>query len=128
MRLVLAVASVAAVIGAAAPANADIDGTDQAFLVALQQAGLTFQDPDRAIAVGKKVCDLVDGGMTGAEIVKNLQDLNPGFQGDGAAKFAAIADTAYCPQHLGEPTAQAPPPPPSSGIWPEFPWPAPPAA
>jgi hypothetical protein len=100
MRLVLAVASVAAVIGTAVPANADIDDTDQAFLVALQQAGLTYQDPDRAIAVGKKVCDLVDGGMAGAEIVKHLQDYNPGFAGDGAAKFTAIAAEAYCPKSL----------------------------
>jgi uncharacterized protein DUF732 len=100
MRLVLAVASVAAVIGAAAPANADADDTDRAFLVTLQQAGLTYQDPDRAVAVGKKVCDLVDGGMAGAEIVKNLQDYNPGFAGNGAAKFTAIAAEAYCPNAL----------------------------
>lgn len=100
MRLLLAVASVAAVIGTAAPANADVDDTDQAFLVALQQAGLTYQDPDRAIALGKKVCDLVDGGMAGAEIVKNLQGNNPGFAGNGAAKFTAIAAEAYCPNSL----------------------------
>jgi hypothetical protein len=100
MRLVLAVASVAALIGAAAPANADIDDTDHAFLVALQQAGLTYQDPDRAVAVGKKVCDLVDVGMPGADIVKDLQDYNPGFLGNGAAKFTAIAAEAYCPSSL----------------------------
>jgi Protein of unknown function (DUF732) len=109
MRLVLLLASVAAVIGTAAPAYADIDGNDQAFLVALKQAGLTYQDPDRAIAVGKTVCNLVDGGMTGVEIVKNLQDLNPGFEGDGAAKFTAIAAEAYCPKSLtGEGQGPAP--------------------
>jgi hypothetical protein len=100
MRLVLAVASAALVIGTAAPANADIDDTDHAFLVALQKAGLTYQDPGRAIAVGKKVCDLVDVGMPGSDIVKDLQDFNPGFAGDGAAKFTAIAAEAYCPTSL----------------------------
>jgi hypothetical protein len=100
MRLVLVLASVAVVIGTAAPAYADVDGSDQAFLAALKQAGITYQDPDRAVAVGKQVCSLADKGMTGAEIVKELQELNPGFQGDGAAKFAAIADTAYCPKSL----------------------------
>lgn len=100
MRLVLAVASLAVVIGTAAPADADIDATDQAFLVALQKAGLTYQDPGRAIAVGKMVCDLVDVGMPGSDIVKDLQDYNPGFAGDGAAKFTAIAAEAYCPKSL----------------------------
>jgi len=124
MRLLAVLASFAAVIGLAVPAHADPSGDDAAFLAALKQAGITYQDPDRAVEVGKKVCSLASSGMTGAEIVKNLQDLNPGFQGDGAAKFAAIAYTAYCPQDLREPTAQAPPPPPSSGIGPEFPLPA----
>jgi hypothetical protein len=34
------------------------------------------------------------------EIVKNLQELNPAFEGDGAAKFTAIAASAYCPKTL----------------------------
>ena len=100
MRLVLLLASVAAVIGTAAPAYADPDSKDQAFLNALSQAGLTYMNPDRAIAAGKTVCDLANGGMTGEEIVKNLQDRNPGFQGQGAAKFTAIAASAYCPEQL----------------------------
>jgi Protein of unknown function (DUF732) len=112
MRLVLVLASVAVVIGAAAPASADTDSSDQVFLAALKEAGLTYQDPDRAIAVGHTVCRLVDGGMTGVEIVKHLQDLNPGFQGDGAAKFTAIAATTYCPKSL---TSEVQGPGPKSG-------------
>lgn len=97
--------SVATMIAMAAPAHADNTdggnaGNDQAFLVALQQAGLTYQDPDSAVAAGKKVCDLVGGGMTGVDIVKNLQQYNPGFAGDGAAKFTGIAAEAYCPAAL----------------------------
>ncbi|OIN82627.1 DUF732 domain-containing protein [Mycobacterium malmoense] len=100
MRPVLLLASVAVAIGTAAPAHADIDGKDQAFLTTLSQAGLTYMNPDRAVAAGKTVCNLADGGMTGEEIVKNLQDRNPGFEGQGAAKFAAIAVSAYCPEKL----------------------------
>jgi hypothetical protein len=100
MRRLPMLLSVAIMIAMAAPAYAHADGNDQAFLVALQQAGLTYQDPDRAVAAGKKVCDLVDGGMTGVEIVKNLQEYNPGFAGNGAAKFTAIAAEAYCPNAL----------------------------
>jgi hypothetical protein len=109
MRFVLLLASVAAVIGTAAPSYADPDGKDQSFLNALSQAGLTFMNPDRAIAAGKTVCDLANGGMTGEEIVKNLQDRNPGFQGPGAAKFTAIAASAYCPEQL-TPADQGPAP------------------
>ena len=96
--------SVAAMIAMAAPAHADPAdggyGNDQAFLAALSQAGLTYQDPDRATAAGKKVCDLVNGGMTGVDVVKNLEQYNPGFAGDGAAKFTGIAEEAYCPAAL----------------------------
>jgi hypothetical protein len=109
MRLVLLLASAAVVIGTAAPAYADIDGKDQAFLNALSQAGLTYLNADRAIAAAKDVCDLASGGMTGEEIVHNLQDRNPGFQGDGAAKFTAIAASAYCPDEL-TPENQGPAP------------------
>jgi hypothetical protein len=97
--------SVATMIAMAAPAHADNTdggnaGNDQAFLVTLQRAGLTYQDPDRAVAAGKKVCDLVGGGMTGVDIVKSLEQYNPGFAGDGAAKFTGIAAEAYCPAAL----------------------------
>lgn len=109
MRLILLLASAAVVIGTAAPACADTDGKDQTFLNALSQAGLTFLNPDRAINAGKQVCSLADGGMTGAEIVQNLQDRNPGFQGPGAAKFAAIAASAYCPEKLNQAEDPGPP-------------------
>jgi Protein of unknown function (DUF732) len=113
MRLLLLLASVAAVIGTAAPAYADPDAKDQVFLNALTQAGLTYLNADRAITAGKQVCKSADDGMTGEEIVKNLQDRNPGFQGPGAAKFAAIAASAYCPEKLTQ--AEEPPPPPKAG-------------
>ena len=112
MRLVLLLAGVTVAIGTAASAHADVDGRDQAFLTTLSQAGVTYLNPERAVAAGKSVCDLVDGGMTGAEIVKNLQEKNPGFVGDGAAKFAAIAAQAYCPTAL---TAQDEGPPTKAG-------------
>lgn len=100
MKKVLLLAGVAVAIGAAAPAHADITSKDQAFLNSLTQAGLVYMSPERAIAAAKSVCELADNGMDGAEIVKNLQDKNPGFQGDGAAKFTALAAQAYCPQKL----------------------------
>ena len=113
MRLVLLLASAALVIGTAAPASADPDAKDQSFLNALTQAGLTYLNADRAITAGKQVCKSADEGMTGEEIVKALQDKNPGFQGQGAAKFAAIAASAYCPEKLSQTEDESPAPKPS---------------
>ena len=109
MRTTLLLAGAAMMITTAAPAGADLSSTDQAFLTTLSQAGLVFMNPDRAITAAKTVCDLADGGMTGAEIVKDAQDLNPGFQGDGAAKFVALAVQAYCPQKIAKADAPSPP-------------------
>jgi hypothetical protein len=100
MKTAVLLVSAALVIGTAAPTRADTTARDEAFLTTLSQAGLVYLNPDRAIAAAKSVCDLADGGMEGAEIVKDLQDRNPGFEGDGAAKFAALAAQAYCPQKL----------------------------
>ena len=111
MRTVLLLASAALVIGTAAPAYADPDAKDQSFLNALNQAGLIYLSADRAITAGKQVCKSADDGMTGEEIVKTLQDKNPGFQGPGAAKFAAIAASAYCPEKLTQTEEGLPPKP-----------------
>jgi hypothetical protein len=99
MRLLLALASVAAVIGIAAPAHADSD--DDNFLASLRAAGLTYPDPGRVIAAGKYVCNSVNQGKPMADVVKDVQNQNPGLQGDNAAKFTAIAANVYCPQALG---------------------------
>ena len=89
--------SVAMMIAVAAPAHAHADGNDQSFLVALQQAGLTYQDPDRAVSAGKQVCDLVNGGTDMSDVVTTLTKKNTSLNPDKASKFAAIAANAYCP-------------------------------
>jgi hypothetical protein len=111
MKRLLMLTSAAAMIGMAAPAYADPSGNsgnDADFLKHLSNAGLTFQDPAQAISVAKNVCDLSDKGTSGTEIVDNLQKLNPGFTGDGAARFTGIAANDYCPKysHSGGQSAQ----------------------
>jgi hypothetical protein len=88
-----------AVTGLAAPAHADAT-QDQAFLVAVQSAGLTFQNADNAIAAGKNVCEMSKAGKSGVEVVKVLQDQNPGLNQTNAAKFTAISAGVYCPDQL----------------------------
>jgi hypothetical protein len=99
MKHLLMLAVFAAVIVSAAPARADAN-QDQAFLVSLKAAGISYRDPDSAIAAGKKVCEMVDSGKTGVEVVKVLQDGNPGLTQGNAAKFTAIAANVYCPAQL----------------------------
>lgn len=100
----IALASVAVVIGVAAPVQADPgitdSGSDASFLAALRQAGVTFGNGGTAVAAAKAACGLMDQGQPEIDVVKNLTEQNPGLTISGAAKFTAIAASAYCPQYL----------------------------
>ncbi|WAC89732.1 DUF732 domain-containing protein [Mycobacterium sp. Aquia_213] len=107
MRRILLLISAVAMVGTAAPAYAD--PMDDQFLAALQASGVTFPDPARAIAAGKWVCQAVGQGTQMVDVVKTVEDRNPGLREDNAAKFAAIAATAYCPSALPHTTATSGP-------------------
>jgi len=130
MRMLVVIASFAAIVGMATPAHADPNsndsGPDASFLAALDNAGITYHDRADAITVGKRACALMDQGHPASDVIKSVSTSNPGFTTESATKFTAIATSTYCPQHLGEPTTQPPPPPPA--IWPDFPLPVPGAA
>src|ERR1700758_70886 len=95
MKLLLALASFAAIIGMAIPAHAD--STDDAFIAALKAANISFSDPDAAVGAGKWVCDKVNGGTDMSDVVHTLTTKNTSLNPDKASKFAAIAANAYCP-------------------------------
>lgn len=99
MRIVAYAACAAALTCVAAPAHADAN-QDQAFLVSLGAAGLTYKDPESAITAGKKVCEMANEGKSGVEVVKVLQDGNPGLTQVNAARFTAISAGVYCPAQL----------------------------
>ncbi|MGH3958499.1 DUF732 domain-containing protein [Mycobacterium sp.] len=101
MRRRPVLAAVAAAVALAAPAHADPGGNDADFVGALNNAGITFRNPQQAIEAGKQVCAMMDDGQSGVDVAKKLTELNPGFALSGAAKFTAIAASAYCPKHLG---------------------------
>jgi hypothetical protein len=114
MRFLVMLAGFAAALGlVATPGQADpgTSGPDASFLAALTKAGITYQDPTVAVAVGKKACELMDQGNSEVGVIKSVSSSNPAFTADGAAQFTMIAASAYCPQHLGRPITQAPPPP-----------------
>ncbi|WP_245604726.1 DUF732 domain-containing protein [Mycobacterium genavense] len=46
------------------------------------------------------MCQAVGQGTQMVDVVKTVEDRNPGLREENAAKFAAIAATAYCPGAL----------------------------
>jgi hypothetical protein len=93
--LILALTSLAVVIGMAVPARAD--GSDDEFLGMVHAAGITFPDPQRVVAAGKWVCQQAGTGAPMVDLVKSVEEMNPALTQDKAAKFAAIAAHVYCP-------------------------------
>lgn len=108
MKLLPVLVSVVAMIGLAVPAHAEplsndaslLASNDKSFLAALDHAGITYQGGGRAISAGQTVCQLMDDGQQGIDVITNVQKFNPASTLDAAAKFAAIATSVYCPQHL----------------------------
>ena len=110
MKRLLVLLGSATLVAVAAPAQADPPPNNDAdFLQQLTAAGLTYQDPAKAVAVAKSVCQLVDKGTPDTEIEKSLTS-NNGFTGNGAAKFMMLAAGEYCPKYLtGEGRPPKPP-------------------
>jgi Protein of unknown function (DUF732) len=105
MRIVTMTICACTAIALAAPAYGDPPegGVDDAgFLSALQQAGIRFADPARALGAGKAVCGLLNSGESGLELVHDLKTRNPGFNMEDASDFALISSKYYCPQHLSK--------------------------
>jgi hypothetical protein len=98
MRVLPFLASAVALVGTAIPAHAD--GDDDAFLAALNKAGITYQNPDRAVKAGQKVCDLANSGTSQLDIIRDVHELNPAFTTAKAAVFVQTAASIYCPERL----------------------------
>ncbi|MBV8785978.1 MAG: DUF732 domain-containing protein [Mycobacterium sp.] len=98
MRILTFLAGAVALVGMAIPAHADSD--DDAFLAALNKAGITYQNSDRAIKAGQKVCDLANSGTSQLDIIRDVHELNPAFTSAKAALFVQAAASAYCPERL----------------------------
>jgi Protein of unknown function (DUF732) len=100
MKRLLALAGVFFTIGLAPPADGEPEGDDAAFLAALESAGFTYSSPGQVITSAKAVCGMISKGETGLQVVHDIKNENPGMTMDGAARFAALASNAYCPEHL----------------------------
>jgi Protein of unknown function (DUF732) len=114
MRRLLVMLGIASALCIAIPAHAD-PTVDASFVDALTKAGITFTDSKSAINAGKTACGLMDQGKPELDVIQLVTQQNSGISTVSAAKFTAIAASAYCPQHLQRATdsggSQAQPPP-----------------
>ena len=99
MKRVLVLFGIAAALGLAVPAHADPD-LDARFLDALTKAGLTVLSGPGAVKDGKAACGMMEQGQPELDVIEHVSKQNPGLDTTKAAKFTAIAASAYCPQYL----------------------------
>jgi len=103
--MLFALLGVSAMIGLASPAYADPEpapADDAGFLAALQQDGITYASPAQAIGSAHAVCECLDNGETGLDLVHDVKTHNPGFNMDAASQFALLSAKYYCPHHLSK--------------------------
>lgn len=103
MRYLAILLGIAAALVFAPPVYADPSNDaklDANFLNALQGAGVTFNSGDNAVHAAKSACELMSQGRTGLDVVHMVTEQNPQIDTMSAAKFTAIAASAYCPQQL----------------------------
>jgi Protein of unknown function (DUF732) len=124
VRCLVVLFGIAATLGFGVPAQADPGtadpGVDASFLDALTKAGITFNNGPNAVNAGKTACGLMGQGQPELDVIQKLTAQNPGISTTSAAKFTAIAASAYCPQFLhrasGNGGEGAEPPPNRVGI------------
>lgn len=88
----VSVISVAAIV--AAPAHADI--VDNSFLSALNNAGVAYDDPSSAVALGQSICPmLVQPGGSLASVASTVA--GNGMPPEMAGLFTSIAISMFCP-------------------------------
>jgi hypothetical protein len=104
MRRLLVTLGIAASLGSGVPAHADPGGADPnldaRFLDALTKAGLTVISRPGAVKDGKAACGMMAQGQPELDVIQHVSKQNPGLDTTKAAKFTAIAASAYCPQYL----------------------------
>jgi hypothetical protein len=117
MRRLLVVLGIVLSVGGATPAHAD-PTVDASFVDALNKAGITFNDSRSAVSAGMTACELMDQGKPELDVIQLVTQQNPGISTTSAAKFTAIAASAYCPQHLqrASDNGASPSPSPSAGV------------
>ncbi|MGE2814358.1 DUF732 domain-containing protein [Mycobacterium heidelbergense] len=71
---------------------------DNKYIQALNDRGISFANPDAAIANGKLVCSDIGRGVSVPQITAAFRASNPGLA-DSANTYVTISVQTYCPQN-----------------------------
>lgn len=82
---------------AASPAPAQADPLTDSFLAALNNAGVSYNDPSTAVSLGQSICPmLAQPGGTFASVASSMAGDN-GMSPDMNGMFTSIAISMFCP-------------------------------
>ena len=96
--LALIAGTAAAAATLAAPIRADM--MDNAFLMALTNAGVPYSEPVPTMALGQSVCPLLFAPGGSFDSIESKVADNSGMSHDAAGAFTLIAIATYCPAVL----------------------------
>jgi hypothetical protein len=71
---------------------------DNKYIQALNDRGISFANPDAAVANGKMVCDDIRRGVSVPQITEAFRASNPALA-DNANTYVSISVHTYCPQN-----------------------------
>ncbi len=92
--------------GAALAAPAEASPIDDAFIGALNSAGVNYGDAGNAAALGQAVCPiLAQPGGSFNSAASNVVASGSGMSPQMAATFTSIAISMYCPQAMADITS-----------------------
>ena len=63
---------------------------------------MTYRSGADAVAAGRMACNMMISGRSEKDVVDELSMRNPGLNGGGAMRFAALASSTYCPDYLSK--------------------------
>ena len=86
-----------ATLGVAGTANAA--ATDKEFLAAVEQAGISVDNPQQVVNVAKNVCLALDRGNSANSILSDIKSQTD-LTTNQAKTFIVDSVQAYCPEHL----------------------------
>lgn len=98
VRLLVSIGVLTAVATSAATAHAD--PIQDSFLNALNNAGVSYNDPGSAVSLGQSICPmLAQPGGNFATVASNMAGQN-GLSASMAGLFTSIAISMYCPSMM----------------------------
>jgi hypothetical protein len=91
-------ASAIGIAGLLTAGTADASALDNKFLAAVEQAGISVDNPQAVIQEAKNVCSALDQGYSADEVAAAIKK-NSDLTAPQIKSFMIYSANAYCPQH-----------------------------